>query len=77
MAASLRPEIQTGGGVVGLGAKVTLAGATGSLYANLSDPVWFHLPSDYPLGALFFELVQWLLMGLTLALFLGRPAEAA
>ncbi|MGI9419319.1 MAG: hypothetical protein ACR2RA_15940 [Geminicoccaceae bacterium] len=56
---------------------VTLAGAIGSLYANLADPVWFHLPSDYPLGALAFELVQWFLMGLTLALFLGRSAEDA
>ena len=55
---------------------ITLAGAIGSLYANLADPVWFHLPSDYPLGALLFELVQWFLMGLTLVLVLGRSPQS-
>ena len=46
---------------------VFLAGAIGSLYANLSDVVWLHLPAGFALGSLLYELVLWLLLGITLA----------
>ncbi|MEZ4869745.1 MAG: hypothetical protein R3C14_50940 [Caldilineaceae bacterium] len=52
---------------------VLLAGLLGSNFITLGNPLWFHLPWDYTLGNLFYEVVSWLLLGLVTAPFV-RPA---
>jgi hypothetical protein len=44
-------------------ALVTLGGLLGTLFITLGDPIWFHLPWDYTLGVLLYELVAWALLG--------------
>jgi len=45
---------------------VFCAGLMGTIYIQLGDPIWFHLPWDYPLGVLLYELVSWAILGLIL-----------
>ncbi len=46
---------------------VFLGGAMGTLLIQVGDPVWFHLPWDYVVGNLLFELVAWALLGAVVA----------
>ncbi|MEX2260685.1 MAG: hypothetical protein WD696_01975 [Bryobacteraceae bacterium] len=51
---------------------VFLAGLLGSNFHMVGDPVWFHMPWDYSMGVLFYDVVSWGLLGLTGSL-LWRP----
>lgn len=42
---------------------VFLAGLLGSNFITLGNPIWFHLPWDYTLGNLLYEVAAWLLLG--------------
>ena len=45
---------------------VFLAGIMGTNFISVADPIWFHLPWDYTLGVLLYEIVSWaLLAGVT------------
>lgn len=46
---------------------VLLAGAMGTVFITLADPIWFHLPWDYAKGALLYETIAWMLLGFTTA----------
>lgn len=48
-------------------AAVVLAGLLGSDFITAGDPIWFHMPWDYTRGVLVYELVAWILLGLTAA----------
>ena len=56
-------------------AMVVLGGSLGTLLIQVGDPVWFHLPWDYVLGNLAFELTAWLILGLTIAWVLKSTAS--
>jgi hypothetical protein len=53
---------------------VVIAGAIGTNFITLADPIWFHLPWDYTIGAALYELVSWTLLGLSTAALLPVPA---
>jgi hypothetical protein len=55
---------------------VFVGGLLGSNFITLGDPVWFHLPWDFTRGVLFYEVVAWLLLGLTLATLCPRPPQS-
>jgi len=55
---------------------VFAAGSMGTLFIQIGDPIWFHLPWDYSLGVLVYEGISWLLLGVVLGGLLG-PARAA
>jgi hypothetical protein len=42
---------------------VFLAGLIGSIFHIVGDPVWFHMPWDYSIGVLFYDIVSWGLLG--------------
>jgi hypothetical protein len=42
---------------------VLLGGLLGTLLITLGDPIWFHLPWDYTLGVVLYELVAWAVLG--------------
>jgi len=46
---------------------VLLAGCIGTLFIQIGDPIWFHLPWDYVRGSLVYEGGSWLALGLALA----------
>ena len=46
---------------------ILLAGLLGSNFITVSNPIWFHLPWDYTIGNLLYEMVAWLLLGLVTA----------
>ena len=57
---------------------VFLAGSIGTLFIQVGDPVWFHLPWDFVLGSLVYELGSWTLLGFTLGMLLRpRPNASA
>jgi len=56
---------------------VFLAGWMGTLFIQVGDPVWFHLPWDFPLGSLIYELGSWALLGLTLGKLMPPTAPLA
>ena len=49
---------------------VGLAGLMGTVLIQIGDAVWFHMPLDYVLGAVLFQLVCWLLLAGILAAYL-------
>ncbi len=53
---------------------ILFGGAMGTLLIQVGDPIWFHLPWDYVLGNLVFELVAWTVLGLTVAWVLKTVA---
>src|SRR4029079_5934254 len=55
-------------------AAVVLAGLLGSDFMTVGAPVWFHMPWDYTRGVLGYELVAWILLGLTAAWLAPRRA---
>jgi len=55
-------------------AAVVLAGLLGSDFITVGDPIWFHMPWDYTRGVLVYELVAWILLGLTAAWLAPRRA---
>jgi hypothetical protein len=42
---------------------IFLAGLLGTNFITLGNPIWFHLPWDYALGNMLYEVVSWLLLG--------------
>lgn len=52
-----------------------LAGSIGTIFIQLGDPIWFHLPWDYSLGILVYELVSWLIIGIMTALIMKRATD--
>ena len=56
-------------------AVVFLAGAMGSVFIQIGDSVWFHLPWDYVRGAMVYELGAWTVMGAILAGLLRSPGS--
>ena len=52
-----------------------LAGSIGTIFIQLGDPIWFHLPWDYSLGILVYELVSWLIIGIMTALIMKGDAD--
>ncbi|MDN5212236.1 hypothetical protein QQ020_09245 [Fulvivirgaceae bacterium BMA12] len=46
---------------------IFLAGSIGTVFIQIGDPVWFHLPWDYSLGILVYELISWLILGVITA----------
>lgn len=56
-------------------ALVFIAGAMGSIFIQAGDPIWFHLPWDYAVGALVYEFVSWTLLAGVLGLML-RPRDS-
>lgn len=51
---------------------VILAGSLGTVFATLGVPVWFHLPWFHAAGRAVYELVSWIILGLTCASTLVR-----
>ena len=51
---------------------VVLAGLIGTVFITVGDPVWFHLPWDYTAGVILYEVVAWVLLGLTTAAITRR-----
>lgn len=56
---------------------VLLAGSIGTLFIQIGDPIWFHLPWDYVLGSLIYEGGSWLALGLALAWALSLTSNQA
>jgi hypothetical protein len=50
---------------------VLLAGMIGSIFITVGDPIWFHMPWDYVRGELLYEVVAWLLLGVTVSVIVG------
>jgi hypothetical protein len=49
---------------------VTLAGLMGTVLIQAGDAVWFHMPMDYVLGAMLYQIVSWLLLAFILSAYL-------
>lgn len=56
---------------------ILLAGGIGTLFIQVGDPIWFHLPWDYVLGSLIYEGGSWLALGLALAWGLSLTKASA
>jgi hypothetical protein len=53
---------------------IVIAGLIGTLFITIGDPVWFHLPWDYTTGVLVYEVVAWVLLGITVGAITRPPA---
>lgn len=56
---------------------VVLAGGMGTVLITVGDPIWFHLPWDYCVGAAVYQGVSWLLLGLIAGGLMKTGAEMA
>lgn len=56
---------------------IFLAGSIGTLFIQVGDPVWFHLPWDFVRGSLLYELGSWALLGLALGKLMPPHAATA
>lgn len=54
---------------------IVLAGLIGTTYIQLADPIWYHLPWDYPRGVFAYELISWVLMGVVLGTVMKTDEE--
>ena len=45
---------------------VFLAGSIGTVFIQIGDPVWFHMPWGFTRGLLVFEFGSWLILGAVL-----------
>lgn len=48
---------------------VVLGGAMGSVYGELSAPIWFALPWHFSSSLFFYDVVSWLVLGAVMAYF--------
>ncbi len=54
---------------------VAFAGIVGTLFANLSTPIWFFQPPGFHLANTIYMAVAWVLAGLVLAAMLKPPTS--
>lgn len=55
---------------------VALAGIFAGFMADLSGPIWFHVPADFPLLNFVYHVVAWVLAGLAMAAIIKPPRAA-
>lgn len=49
---------------------VSLGGLMGTVMIQAGDAVWFHMPLDYVLGAMLYQIISWLLLAFILSAYL-------
>ncbi len=49
---------------------VVLAGLMGTVLIQVGEAVWFHMPLDYVLGTMLYQVVSWLLLAFVLSAYL-------
>lgn len=59
--------VLTGGSFAARFGAVLLGGLLGTSFITVGDSIWFHMPMDYIRGALLYEAVAWILLGLVVA----------
>jgi len=56
---------------------VMLAGFLGTIWAQIGDPIWYHLPWDFSVGIVVYDGVSWVLLAGILAAILGPTEPSA
>jgi hypothetical protein len=57
----------TGGSFASRFGAVLLGGLLGTSFITVGDNIWFHMPMDYIRGALLYEAIAWIMLGLVVA----------